>query len=1114
MPAAVDLRFGDATSRGGEGEPDAALMGTNSEFIEPEAIVGVRGYLPRRPWLARDGRGRPVLALTVVLTRRPGPELRDVLSLIERGQLSFDATLELPPEALGTSTAAPAFARSALFRLTTQADKVEMARAVSSGPGARAALTAALDARQTRAVIDALSKLESGMNLSVDLVADGEPIRSRVSFNAKWAALYDAIALQAAGAPDFDISTIERSLQQLQASGGLDARTLPANIAAPEVLAAAIRGFVRSGGMILARAPGAGPGRYRLTERPPEEFVWTYDETLSSPMAIDVSIAAPLERVLGGALDGQDWSAFVRLVAPDGPEGGYSAVPRLSRGEMERSARDEGGTPISSMVLVNATIVDSAAVTATSRPSVRPAALSSGMVKQMWLADGVLDYLGKRRVRSLPVTTGGGEVLFPDRLDGTRRWYLPALEVVEPNPAESPDTAAFLFSFERIGTGSTGDAALSGTLRLTLRPTVPEAVRTALATLNNPPAQPIEMLDLSVDLSIPFVDSADNVRKRTTLRGTTDRSGADIVATFTVADQWVRLVYGVLSLAGFQNEESATIGYSFRYESYRAANGSTIRPVNGLKQAMIPLDWSPKATAARPLVFDAKAGVLMSGSTHIRFGSEDIAAPSAVRLERAGGLAAMARPASAAITRPIALASPAATVLRPNDGIAARPLPLKIRPSLIDIIPQLQARVYVQQSVGVQGAADVLMPCNSFGPLYGQRLATGWQSIGCQDAFRLGTAPAQLYEEITALAGSWFRVYRCLPQPERFLVLPRTYRIARYPTEHDRAYFPAAMVYATLDPETVANNRYRFVATVEPDIPAFALRALCASLSAYAPPASIQIDLPTDVALEVDLPAMPLASAIAPPRFTVTGKGVQVVLECQLADALILRSAIEVGGVLGRLAFTFGDSSRLESDIEILLSQIVGPWGTGPVSADRSAGHIRLTNRVDRSVDVSVLRLYAGVAAATELTVGRRLEAFADAQVAVDDAESEISIVYSFPPGGPRSLEECRVYMEDVSTNVIFTCGINFEARGIADIEVYARLRGEGAEQRVSLSTNLPRVGTAHFTAPLSSVLGATENSPGIEYRLVRVMTSGERVEKAWASCPGAVVDIQWDLLA
>ncbi len=1088
------------------------------ELVDAGRTGGARVYLPNRPWLARDGCDRPVLSLTVVLSRRPGPDERDILPLMERGQLSFDTTLAVPAGALAaTSVAAmPAFTRSATFLLVALDTGIEIARATAAGPSARAALTASLNAAQTRAVIEALGGHESRMRLSAVVVVDRAPMTARVSLRASWAALYDGIALAVGDAPDFDAAVLERALQQLITAGTMAIEIAPPGLAPAEVMSVAIRGLLRSGGMIFTRVRGAGSGRYRLTERPAPEFQWRYDERLAVPVAQERSISAPLEQVLGRALDGRDWSEFVRLIAPDGGEAGYWAVPRLCRGEVERADREPDGVSASSMVMVNATLQDASALTATARPVVRPVPMRSGDVRQVWLADGLLDYLGTNAARNLPVTSDGSEILFPDRLDGTRRWYVPALEIVAPDPASEPESASFLFSFERIGTASSGDAALGGIVRVTLRPTVPEEVRTALTAVGNPPAQPVAMLDVSVELSVPFVDSADNSRNRTTLRGTIEHAGGEIVATFAIADRWVRLVYGVLASPGFQGDEQASLRYSFRYECYRVVKGSTVKPLNGIKQALIPVDWSAHGTKAGLLVFDAKAGVLAAGATHIRFVPEadDVVASGRAPQERGGAAMAVARPVAITAAQPLAGVRPEAARARPIAEVVQKPLPVMIRPAIIDVRPPLREHEYVQQSVGVQGAADVLMPCNLFGTLYRQKLDTGWKSIGCQDAFRLGTAPHRLFEEIGALANTWFRVYRCLPQPGRFLLLPRTYRIARYPPTHERAYLPAAMVYAVLDPASVANNRYRFVTTVEPDIPQYEVRALRAALVAYASAATIEFNLPTEVATQTDLPTIPLASALTPPRFTVTGKGVQVVLECAIADALVLRSAIEKGGVLGRLAFSFEDSSRLESDLEIALGQIGGPWGAGPVSAERRTGEVALTNRIERALDVSLLRLYVATAAATEVAVSAHLEPGASAVIAAADRDAEIAVVYSVAAAGPRTLEECRVYMEDVSTNVIFTCGINYAARGIRDVEVYARLGVTGDGQRVLLSEAMPRIGTVEFTAPLSSVVGSSASSPAIEYRLVRVTTAGDRVERPWALCPGALVDIQWDLVA
>ena len=60
----------------------------------------------------------------------------------------------------------------------------------------------------------------------------------------------------------------------------------------------------------------------------------------------------------------------------------------------------------------------------------------------------------------------------------------------------------------------------------------------------------------------------------------------------------------------------------------------------------------------------------------------------------------------------------------------------------------------------------------------------------------------------------------------------------------------------------------------------------------------------------------------------------------------------------------------------------------------------------------------------------------------------------------------------------------------------------------------MPRVGEARFTLPLSAVVDHDPDASIVEYRLVRVMTSGERVERPWTPCHGALVDIQWDLIA
>ena len=343
--------------------------------------------------------------------------------------------------------------------------------------------------------------------------------------------------------------------------------------------------------------------------------------------------------------------------------------------------------------------------------------------------------------------------------------------------------------------------------------------------------------------------------------------------------------------------------------------------------------------------------------------------------------------------------------MRPSLSVLAiKPLPFHVHPVLAEGKPTLQDVVYIEQSVGIQRAVDVLLACNQYGSYYQERMPEGWRAIGCQEAFRLGELPAHLYEPLPELATGWFTVYRCLSQPGRFLLLPKSYCITRYPPEHAAAYLPAAMVYAVLDADQPDHNRYRFVASLEPDVPAFALRALRATLTTYAAAESIVIDLPADVAASTDLPSMPLAAAIASPQFTVASGGVQIVLETDLHDAVVLRTALQAVGILGRLEFTLTDGARLASDIDMSLHRIVGPWRVGPIAITPGSAGLRLTNRVERAIDVAEVRLYQSTAAFTSLPVGQRIESGASLEIDADPAitVADACAVYSVPPTGPR----------------------------------------------------------------------------------------------------------------
>ena len=95
-------------------------------------------------------------------------------------------------------------------------------------------------------------------------------------------------------------------------------------------------------------------------------------------------------------------------------------------------------------------------------------------------------------------------------MNANKLWYAPVYEIIEPEPNADPGSSPFLFSFERFGATGTGEPALRGSVRFTLRFRMSEETESALSQINLVnKAQPVNFENLSVSLLVPFVDETD-----------------------------------------------------------------------------------------------------------------------------------------------------------------------------------------------------------------------------------------------------------------------------------------------------------------------------------------------------------------------------------------------------------------------------------------------------------------------------------------------------------------------------------------------------------------------------------------------------------------------------
>jgi hypothetical protein len=1096
----------------------------------------VATYLPRRPSLRRNERGDPVFALTLVLARDPAPDEAALESLITQGFASCELTLAVDPaHVLAAGDAPPprpVFARPASFQLIDRESGATVAAVDASGPNATASLSWQAGADGARRVLRALRRETSGYVIVVDVHhAVAEPPR-RILVSGSWAGFWDALAAVAGDEPWIDTRGIERALVTSIERGALlvqvGARHVGTQELQGDLLQAVFQVVMRAASIVLERSAGMGEGRWRLRSRPDPRVGLSFSEFRGGSRLVVTRLEAALETVIGGSLDDRDWSQHVRLVSPSGQsqQVTFRPTPRRERAVVERAERADGDRPLA-MTALAGTMMSTAAVVSPAQPAVRPVGLQSAALHHIDLGLLAADVDPGSRPLSLPVFSDPPPPLLPDRVTTGKFWYLPVLEPVPPEAGIEPEQSPFLFRVERVGTTQTGAAALSATIRITLRAAMPATVRDAMAKQRVAALQPVPMQGLDVTLTLPFIDSESGQPQRHQLRGEVTVSGDTVVATFAVASDWVRLAYGALSEPGAPTSAAPQVAFAYRYDCYRAIRDWPVF-VCGTKEALLPVHWSKDPAPDLPLVLEASRGLLKAGNLRMRLEAETdgaagpapgrppeglpretrlaSGADGADRVDRAGAASTMAGAAvlTAASARPV--------LARPAKPVAAE---LALRPGIHDAIflPPKERVFYVRESRAVSAGIDFLVPCNAFGSLYQQRYPEGWRAIGCEPAMRLGEISYHLYEDLPELGGSWFTVRRSLAQPGRFLVVPRTYRITRYAPGHARAFRPCAMIYAALDSERPEASRYTFVATVEPDIPPFAWRDLRARLGSYAPGSVVALDLPTDVANAVELPSVTLAGGIDPPRIAPLGNGIQVTLQCGLSDALVLRTALERSGVAGTLTFTLLDDTHVQSAVDLHLASIAGPWQHGPVAIEALPTALRLRNHIDRALDVTELRLYRTPSAYEAVRCERRIAPEETWETPVENPVEDAVATFTIVPQGTVTIEEARLFVEDVLFNVVFSCGVNFETRGIADLEVSARLQGDSTPLRVALQPTTPRVGEARLVAPISRVVESGSPWGIAEYRAVRVMTSGARVETPWRTCSGAHIDLTWELL-
>ena len=329
------------------------------------------------------------------------------------------------------------------------------------------------------------------------------------------------------------------------------------------------------------------------------------------------------------------------------------------------------------------------------------------------------------RPLSLPIVDNIRAPYWRDRYNRQLGWYAPTFEIVRPESTDDPMSSPFLFSFQRQGVTNTGQPALQGDIRFTIRRFQSAETATALRKDGIRRTQQVPLNSLEVNLLVPFIDNSSGLLRHHRFPASISQQGEMITCNVKVLNEWVRLSYGALAVEGFQ-AEPVRIQIFFSFASYVVVRKGDLELVFGAKALHTPVIYS-SLEASRLLknetFLDATTLTYSKGNAEIKYKREAVG-KGTVREDRLPSIG------------PLMIAQPETVKPRPVVSTFAPVKPqLKIAPNYAELLKQVE---YAQRSQARRHTLDLIIPCNRLGRFYQEKGSSGPTSIGCQDALQLG----------------------------------------------------------------------------------------------------------------------------------------------------------------------------------------------------------------------------------------------------------------------------------------------------------------------------------------------------------------------------------------
>jgi len=1053
--------------------------------------------LSQAPQLVYSRQNEPLFSLSLILTRPPAPTEDNVRPLIERGLLTLTVQTGVSPAVLEAisncciGSFERLFARKVEYVLSQMVSEEEPSRVLASVEGSgtegRSGISVHLDRKQTLDILAALDQSPSSFKLdaTVSYRSTGSP--RTVHLSGSWSQIHDYLSLRENRFGRLTEAGLQNLLPILSDKGLLrisDTDGNPTKVS-PEPL---YRLFMRQASIILRRGNMTEDGEtwYQLRSRPHDSFYLNYSETIHDANWETCELEISLEQLIGGILVGRNWDDYVHLIARQTNETA-TPVPRRMQAAPNRQARQSVTTGLQ-VAALGKQVTSLSLATSPNTLTVAPHKFNQLKRPDLAFNQAMLDDIRielpqQDRPRSLPIIHDPKANYWRDRLSDKQLWYAPVFEIVAPSPGSDPAHSPFLFSYQRVGVTNTGQPALRGEIQLTLRSRMSDATAQALKTSQSR-VLPVPFNQLAVSLLIPFVNTDDGRVKQHRFTATDVAEKGDLItAKVALLNEWVRLAYGTLAIENFQTL-TVQIQVDYAFSGYIPVKEKDLELAYGGKAFHTPVVYSAvEATRLKgSTYFDAASLTYLQPQTQLRFQREDAVSARQDRrtFTATASLAQLHKPALSASVATL-------PTVRPE---------LTVAPNVATLLKQVE---YATRTQVRQQSQTILLPCRNFGRFYQTFDGDSTTTIGCQDALTLGQTQYRQYEEITELHTARYRVYRSLQQPGQFLLLPAQFCISRRSASEADAYRPLIFLHALLDAKDTANNRVELRATLQPDLTLFERSELLERLKGY----DIQpvLEYPTDIdseAVNFTWVIDPqIAATIEASPLDTAGPFLSTYFQMDLPSWQLMLSILNSSGLSGSISFELADGTHLSANLLLKLDHIRGPWEVGPLAVTHNQNQLSLTNKIERTVEVSDLVNSVGTAREREIPVE---VAIPPGQTHTVQTNHDLQPIYSYPPSEPVEIEEIRSFVENIYSNFIFISLVNFTNHNLQRLDVEARVQGMPDRYIAQLTPGMP-VADIPIVLPLTTYL----EQRVLKFRVTKIFDNNRSDLTDW---------MQWDLEA